>query len=289
MRYFTVPTIKRIALIFVCLTFLSGCTVRIAYAILDDLLMWQLGQYVSLKGEQKKQTKQQIKAFHRWHRKTQLPLYIDYLTELKKGMVAGNITGTYLHQESDKLQDLLDISINQIIPTLTDIAVSLDEKQIQQVLNQLRKEQKEYREDYLDASDEAVQKRRINDVTRYISGFFGPFTDQQKTMLQDWEESLTPHEALMIEQQKEWEKAFLHSMDFRDNRPELEKRIRTVLAFRTDNWDPELQKVLDKNQALTFNMLADLFNSQTPKQRQKLEKKFDQYIRDLEILASKAK
>jgi hypothetical protein len=36
-------------------------------------------------------------------------------------------------------------------------------------------------------------------------------------------------------------------------------------------------------------MLATLFNSQTPKQKKQLERKFDQYIRDFTILASKAK
>ncbi len=279
---------KRVFLILICLTLLNGCTVRIAYAVLDNILGWQLGQYVSLKGEQKALSKKTFKRFHSWHRQTQLPLYIDYLKTLKQGMIGGNISGQYLHAESDKLQELMDLSIAKLAPGLTEIAQSLNEEQIQEIVKALDEEREEYRKDYIEDSDEKVQKRRIRDITRYIGGFFGSFTEDQKQTLKNWEESLTPHEELMLDQQLTWQADFLHAMSLRTNASLLEEKIHSLMLFRTDNWNPELQKVLDVNQDLTFSMLAKLFNSQTPKQKKKLEKKFDQYINDLSILARKA-
>ena len=262
-----IRTLKRSALVLFCLLVLSGCTIRIAYAMLDTLMSWQLGQYVSLHGEQKKLSKKRFKEFHDWHRNTQLTLYAQYLEELKRGMLAGNITGRYLHSESDKLQVLLDQSIEYLVPGLTDVAISLSDEQIQEIVAKLGKEREEYKTDYLDADDKKVQKRRIRDITRYIGGFFGTFSDEQKQLLRQWEENLIPHEALMIHQQNLWQQEFLEAMANRSNRLALEKKVHSLMLVSTDNWDPELQSVLDINQAQTFEMLANLFNSQSPKQK----------------------
>jgi len=280
--------LKQAFLLFACLILLSGCTVRVAYGMLDTLLNWQLGKYVSLKGNQKKVAKNTFEAFHTWHRATQLTLYAEYLKNLKTGMLAGNITGDFLHKESDKLQDLLDESVAYLVPGLTQIASSLSDEQIEEVVENLVNERDEYREDYIDDDDVKIQKRRINDLTRYVGGFFGAFTEEQEALLKNWESNLVPHEQLMMTQQIIWQNEFIDAMNYQDDLAELQKRIHALMLVRTDNWDPELQRVLDINQRATFDMLATLFNSQTPKQRKKLEKKFDQYINDLTILAAKA-
>jgi len=279
---------KLLVLALACVFLMTGCTVRVAYGMLDTIMGWQLGQYVTLKGEEKKFMKHTFDEFHDWHRSTQLSLYIDYLKQLKQGMITKPITAEYLHAESDKLQDLLDSSVGYLVPGLTQVAMGLNNEQIEEVVKNLEKERVEYREDYIDATDKKIQKRRINDITRYIGGFFGSFTDEQKQALIKWETNLVPHEELMIKQQEIWQQEFLNAMTFQDSQAELQTRIQALMLVRTDNWDPELQRVLDLNQRATFEMLAELFNSQTPKQRKKLERKFDQYINDFTILAAKA-
>lgn len=267
-----------------CMLLLNSCTIKISYRFLDNILGWQISQYVDLKGQQKKEASAALDAFHDWHRETQLPLYVNYLENLKVGMLTSRITATYLHEESNKLQDLLDLSMTQILPSVTSVAATLNEAQIQQVTEKLKKDREEYRRDYIEAPDKKIQKRRIRDLTRYIGGFFGKFNKEQKQRLIAWEESLSAHEELMIDQQKQWEVDFLTAMKFQSDKVELQQRLRNLMLYRTDNWEPELQRRLDRNQSQTFEMLAELFNSQSEKQRQKMEKKFDSYIGDLNDL-----
>ena len=271
-----------------CLVLLNSCTIRLSYHLLDNIMMWELNQYASLKGQQKKDARQAIDDFHKWHRQTQLDDYADYLENLKSQMLAGPVSAKFLHKESDKLQNMLDVSADKILPSVTDVAATLSEDQIQQVLEKLKDDREEYRKDYIDADDEKIQKRRIRDLTRYIGGFFGRFTEEQKQRLIDWEDSLEPHEEFMIKQQIKWQAEFIEAMTFQDQPTELQARLRNLILYRTDNWDTELQRRLDVNQTLTFVMLADLFNSQTAKQKQKMERKFDQYIDDLRALAKRA-
>ena len=278
----------RLSFVVLLLSISAGCSIKITYHFLDNLIGWQLSQYVSFTQEQKREVQAMLKEFHSWHRRTQLTLYADYLEQLKNTLLNDKITGEYLHQESDNLQDMLDISVEQLLPGLTSIAVSLDDEQIAEIVTNLEKDRKEYQEDYIDDSDEKVQKRRIKDLTRYIGPFFGKFSDEQKQMLVDWEENLVPHERLMIKQQLHWEQDFLSAMDYQDQPEILSQKLLVLMLYRSDNWDQELQDIMDKNQIHTFAMLAKLFNSQSPKQKAKMKRKFDQYITDFRELAEKS-
>lgn len=280
--------IARTTLAMFLLFTLSSCTIKLTYKFLDNILGWQISQYVTLVGTQKKQANAALDTFHDWHRQTQLSLYAAYLEELKTGLLQKPVTPDYLHTESNKLQDMLDVSMNQLLPDIAHIAATLNEEQIQEVVQNLEKDRAEYQEDYIDAKPKDVQKRRIRDITRYIGGFFGKFTEEQEARLTSWEDSLEKHEVLMMSQQQDWEADFLAAMQYQNNLPVLQDKLRALMLYRTDNWDEELQRKLDINQDLTFEMLADLFNSQTPKQEKKMERKFDQYIEDLKQLARKS-
>lgn len=279
------PRLYRCVTLLGLLLCLSACTVKLSYKFLDNLLSWQINQYVSLNSEQKKITDSAIDAFHDWHRHTQLTLYADYLEALRDDLLSGPTTADYLHKKSNALQDLLDQSMDELMPTITSVASTLDEEQIQEVLTRMRKDQEEYRDDYIDDDDKRIQKRRIRNITRYLGGFFGKFTDEQKQRLNDWESNLEPYETLMLAQQEQWEHDFVDAMNFQDQPDKLQSKLRALMLYRTDNWNPELQKQLDINQENTFIMIADLFNSQSDKQKQKMERKFNHYIDDLRDLA----
>ncbi len=275
----------RCLLILALVVMLGSCSIKVTYSFLDNLMNWQIGRYVTLKGEQKDLASATFKDFHRWHRETQLTLYADYLESIKLTLLEGDVSADYLHEESNKLQLLIDKSVEQLLPGLTDIASSLTDAQIDEVRKNLKKERDEYKRDYVDDEDEKIQKRRIRDVTRYMGQFFGRFSESQKKRMLDWETNLHPYEELMLAQQEEWETGFVDAMQYRDNKPELQNRLHKLMFYRTDDWDTELQAQLDINQQATFIMLADLFNSQTPKQKKKMRNKFDQYIRDFRSLA----
>ncbi|WP_096087399.1 DUF6279 family lipoprotein [Agaribacterium haliotis] len=275
----------KFTLLALCL-FLSSCSVKLSYQFLDEALGWQLGRYVDLNSQQNKQAKAFIDEFHSWHRQTQLPLYADYLEQLKHGLNDQQVTAAYLHKESDVMQDMLDASMLRLLPGLTDVAMGLSDEQVNEVVEKLTKERKEYKEDYVDDSPEDISKRRLRDLKRYFEPFFGRFSKEQKQLFADWEAELEPYESYMLVQQLNWQKAFLQAMSLRSDRDALQASLKQLMLYRTDNWDAELQRRLDYNQEMTFEMLAKLFNSRSEKQRQRLARKFDQYAKDLRELAA---
>lgn len=263
---------------------LNACTIRQSYRFLDNLILWQVGRYVSLDSEQKKQAKQHIKDFHKWHRNTQLSLYIDFLQTLKRGLEKDSISPNYLDLESDKLQDLIDISMAKLLPGFVEISESLSPEQITELKNNLEKERQKYREEYIDDKVEKIQKRRIDNISSYVGRFFGSFNSEQKALLQEWTQNLVPYEEAMLAQQRTLEENFVHSLRNPSAPKEIETALRAMMFYRSDDWDPELRTAIQANKALTYKMFSALFMSRNEKQQQRTTQKINAYIEDLSAL-----
>ena len=64
---------------------LAACSsLRLAYNNGDTLLYWWLDAYVDFDSEQKSEVKQDIGEFFRWHRKTQLQDYVQFLQKAQR-------------------------------------------------------------------------------------------------------------------------------------------------------------------------------------------------------------
>lgn len=261
---------------------LGGCSTKIAYHFLDNILSWQLNSYVDLEGDQKALAEQTFKNFHAWHRQTQLPLYVDYLKGMQALFDKESVSAEELHKASNELQDLMDISMQELLPGLVEILSTLSDEQVNELLENLAKESEKYEEDYVDISAKKQRKLRIDEIRDYVDRFLGRPSSEQKQSLDDWADSMKDYEALMLKQKKQWEADVAAAMEVRHDKALLANKLASLVVYRTDNWDAELEAVLDHNQTLTFDMFAFLFNSRDEDQREKTRKKIQNYIETCE-------
>lgn len=269
----------------ILLTVTSCSSTRLGYGFLDTYIFWKIDSYVSLSPEQKAFTKAGINDFHAWHRKEQIPLYAAYMEQLKPKLNNTNLSGIIIHKETDELQQLLDESINYFMPTLVDLAFSLSHDQIIELDRNLEKKRKKYTKQYVNIKNNKLYKKRIDDLCKYMDPFFGRYTSQQKEWLELWARQLIDYEERMVTQQENWSANLLSALKNRTTKPELHAQLKEIVLYRTDNWEPELNTILDKNQAATYALVATLVKSQTEKQRNKMNKKLDKYVRDFQHLS----
>lgn len=268
------------------LSVVTSCSsTRLGYGFLDTYMLWKINSYISLNREQKSLTKAGLNDFHAWHRKKQIPLYTAYMTQLKPILNNADLSGIIIHKETDELQELLDESINYLMPTFVELAFSLSDDQIIELDRNLEKKRKKYTKQYVKVKKDKLYKKRINDLCKYMDPFFGRYTTQQKEWLEIWAQQLIDYEERMVTQQENWSKNLLSALKNRTTKPALHAQLKEIVLYRTDNWEPELNAILDKNQAATYNLVATLVKSQTPKQRDKMNKKLDSYISDFQHLS----
>lgn len=276
--------IKILTLTLLVLLLLTSCTTKVAYNFLDWAIEWKVQRLVTLHGQQKHQMQQAVQEFHKWHRTTQLPAYADYLKSVETLLQQGPLTAAVIHAETDKIQLMLDDSINKILPDATAVLAQLTDEQVQQLMGRIAEEREEYREEYVDISKTKQIKKRHKEFEKYFSDWVGRLDAQQNKQVRQWAESLKPYEALNLQQQKIWEDDLKKILAQRSDPELLLKALQGLTFHRSDNWQPELEKVMDHNQVRTYEVLADLLNNLSDKQRKHLHdtlKKYQQIFLEL--------
>ena len=129
----------------VACTLLSACGTKMAYGYLDWAIQWKIRGLVPLTSEQKQQTKLASVAFHQWHQSTQLLQYADYLESLKALLKKGPITEKFIHAETDKVQLLLDQSLQFALPSIMQLSQSFTDEQVDELLESFKEDREEYR------------------------------------------------------------------------------------------------------------------------------------------------
>lgn len=279
---------KKLAVLLICLFCLTSCSVKLAYKFLDFAMGWQLKRYVSLEGEQKDFAENKIDEFHAWHRRTQLPLYAAYIDTVLNYIQNENVDGEWIHGETDKVQLMLDDSVNFLKPSIIELAAGFSDEQVAEVMERFEKNREKFYKKYVDVSDQKRRDKQEDELKDSIGPFFGRLTDEQEAMIETWLDALKSYEALALKQQEVWSEKLQQALAQRENREALTQGLEQVMFYRTDDWDPELEAILDHNQEISYRLLADLYNSQTSKQREKTLKKLRDYRDDFLELAAEA-
>lgn len=285
LRFLSSTLSKRIALLVCCSVLLFGCSTKTAYHFLDWGIKWYIGKYISLTHEQKDFTEKALDNFHDWHRHTQLVPYAEFIKALREKLNSGEITGEQLHAEVDQIQLMIDKSVDQLLPLFIQLAGSLSDEQVEELMENLAEKREEYKKDHVTASREKIIEERINDLKDHLSPHFGRLTDEQTQWLEEWATSLLPFEEVTLKQQEIWAEDVKTLLANRQDEELLKRELRKLIVTNTDDWPEDAQAIFDKNQELTYDFLARLINNLTPKQKKKMNRKFDNYIQDLYDLA----
>lgn len=279
----------RCCLILISVLLLSSCSsTKMAYEFLDWVAMWKVDRMVDLTSDQRERAKAAVHRLHQWHRETQLPRYADYLEDLQTRLKVGSITGEQLHAETDKIQLMMDDILEKALPPATDIISELSDEQVEGLLENIAEERQEYVEEYIEPGVEERQEKNRNELTDHLKRFIGSLTKEQEDWIAEWSKDLRPYAKLSAKQQELWQEHLAKYLAVRSNEELLTKGLRELMLYRSDNWNAELQQVVDANQTLTYNLLARIFNSLTPRQQEHLDKRLKGYVADFRELARRA-
>lgn len=288
----TVPNLRRLGrslFILLLLVALSACTTKMAYNFLDWAIEWKVQRLVKLHGEQKVLTKNAIQDFHHWHRTTQLPQYADYLRQLQTRLNGGSVSAKAVHAETDKIQLLVDQSVEKVLPDATEVLSTLNDEQVKELLASVAEERDEYKDEYVDPSTRKRQKTYYKKFLKHAQDWLGPLSKEQKAKVESWSKTLEPFEELNLQQQQIWEEKLAAILTQREDKTALLAGLKTLMFHRTDDWQPNLEEILDRNQEMTYELISELLNGMDEKQRVHMNKKIEDYVKLFGELAGEGK
>ena len=165
---------------------LSGCsTLKLVYNQSDDLLYWWVDSYADLQDTQKPFVRSTLTDLQKWHRQQQLPEYIALLQEMR-AMAPNDITPTQVCAMTDKMKNSFLTLLRHTEPANTQLAVQLSAEQLKSIRKRYDKTNKEWREDWLDGSDEKRLRYRMKQALNRLEDFYGRLDTPQRDVLSEW-------------------------------------------------------------------------------------------------------
>ncbi len=277
-------TYSRLAIVSLFCISLTSCSTKFSYNFLDWAIQRELNRYVKFTQTQKKFTRVAIDEFHLWHRKTQLPIYANYLRGLMSFILKEQVTADKLKEESDKIQFFVDESIKQIVPNSVSLIQTLSDKQVAQLANKLQKEREKFKAKFVNPT---IEKQRALHVKRFkqdLKPWFGKLTKEQNNWIQEWSEVIQLTGELTLAEQERWAQNFQNILTNRQNKAQLKQGLDSVFFYTIDDWHPELQKRVRYNQDITLHLLARLINRRSPIQNKKIVNRLSKLAQDFEEL-----
>lgn len=270
---------KKLIILLLVMTFLSGCTLRTAYNYLDWYLAWQVGDYVELTDEQEQQFDRAVEEFISWHRQRELPRYRDMLTELKMAVE---------QQDPDKLKATLSAartlwldSAQQIAPNAILLLNKLSTEQRQQLVQNIRSKQQEDHDKWRERELRSVDKKQQESVDRLVETL-GDITQQQRQDLLANFDSYTSTTEMRIASRELWLKKFETALLAQKNIDQLTlfSLFTDISSYRSEQYMATSTANMQKNLGFLAKQLPGL----TAKQQEHVLDNIDDYLADLDYL-----
>jgi Family of unknown function (DUF6279) len=168
------------------LVLLGGCsTLKLVYNQADEAAYWWLDSYVDLTDKQKPLVKDALRQLHQWHRQTELPEYVTLLKKMRV-MAPNDIQAEQVCAVTQDMQNSLVAVLHQIEPDAAKLVGQLSAAQVQLVRKKYDKLNSEWRENYMEGSQEKRLRYRHKQLVNRLEDFYGSLEAPQREVLQQW-------------------------------------------------------------------------------------------------------
>lgn len=281
---------QRCAVVLLVLT-LSACgLVRTGYDNLDTIAYWWMDRYLDFNESQKREVKADLKAWHAWHRSTQLPAHADLLGELRQ-MAKSDVSEVAACDAITKARHQFETLLLQSAPQAAALALSLEPANLKRLRKKFAEEDKQWREKWLDISAKQLAEDRLDEWTDRSEFFYGRLSAVQKQAIRDAiaRSALDPKISWILRQRRQEDiLATLEKIRKNKPTPELaEAEIRALMERTLHPDDPagsEMRRNLF-NEACANS--AAMHKLATPAQRKRAEEKLAGLEQDFRKLAAR--
>ena len=270
--------IKRLPLIFIFL--LVGCsTTTFIYNRIDFLLPWYLGNYVELTRSQKQYLDELLIPFFSWHRSEELPKYLEIINSTEnilEGVVkpeaivtiASNVEKSWFRLESE------------VLIWMTPLASDLTDKQIQSFLQVMQKKATEYENKYLGRSDNEYRQDVYEKMRDNLQRFMGELSQQQLSVVKAYSEDMHRVDGVWLQNRK----VLLVSLSLILERDSGWKERLSRINQRDDPVSQNYRETYAHNLDVIYHLIAEVINTRSEKQDQRLRRQLSKYRTDIETL-----
>lgn len=269
----------------------AGCSaIKLAYEGLPNISYYWVDGYVDLDDAQAPQVREALAGLHQWHRRNELPLYAGLLERAAR-LAPGEVTAPQACALFDDMRERFVTLLGQAEPAVSALAVRLSPAQLQQLEKKYAKNNRDYREEWIDVTPEKRRERRYESILKRSEDFYGRLTREQRQMVRAQVDASIFDPSLMLAERMRRQDDALRTLrqlqaggaDATAARPQvhawLERGLRSPDAAYRD-YEQRLR-------AESCRIFAQAHATTTPEQREKARQRLLAYQADVRQLASR--
>ncbi|MEZ8185324.1 DUF6279 family lipoprotein [Shewanella sp. 5S214] len=272
---------KKLIILLLSSLFFVGCSTKVSYFFLDWAIEWEVEEYVDLTSEQQDKFDLIVESFLVWHRQQELPRYRDQLSLLSSLTNQQTMTPElWLEQVSMAKAHWYRI-FDFVMPDLLPLIASLSDEQVEQILVQLKKEQRELIEEYAGKDQAELITDSDKRIAKQLSEWTGNVTDEQKSIIHQANTKRLATLDMWLEYRHEWLNQFEQALKRRQQTEYFTQQM-TLLMVSPDELKSQIYRDnVTENTRKFGSMLITLNRTFSPKQRKHFDKKLTELVDDL--------
>lgn len=278
------PALKLKVLMLSGILLLTACGAKTGYRFLDWIVLWSVDDYIEFNSSQKSDFEQRLQTILSWHQETQLRRYSVYLSQLKQD-IEQPLTSKLLQQRSAEASLLWSDTILEIVPDISHTLAQLDDQQVTDMLASIDKQTQKLTQEYTQTTTEKLDQKRRQGVEKTLKRFIGKLTDEQKQLVLNWNGSVDDSRSNWLQSRSRWAQHFGAAMEQRGT-PEFEQQIEQLFAHPDSLWDEDYHRLINTNTAHAFELVINIRDSLSDKQRSRLHAELDKWIATFDQLAA---
>ena len=272
------------AAVLLVLLLLSGCSSRFLYNNLDWLAYWFVDDYVDFHLEQKELFSPKIERLLAWHRAEALPEYLQLLTEVKSSVAERNLQSQQLARWLDQAKEFWQEMILESEPLILAAADSASEKQIVQLLRNLRQELEEKQQELDKDLLEKSQTRRQKKLEESFEKWLGSLSESQKMEIQALIKQTSASRQQWLDYRRRWVDELEVALNSAKEEGEFIHRLQMLIRHPYELRSPEYKAQLEADRLLWIERMPSLFSQISDKQHTHLQKKLEELSDDISYL-----
>lgn len=284
----------RVLFLLAAMLVLAACSsVKFAYNQGDTLLYWFVDAYVDLDSEQAPLVKEDIGQLIKWHRKTQLRDYSQFLTKAQT-QLAGNITHADLKADYRDIKTRTELLAYKALPELADLALSVKPEQIANIEEKFAKNNDTYRKKFVAISSDKKQKQRYKKSMEQFELWFGNFSSEQEAILRKASDARPLDNQVWLDERIIRQKKIIAVL--REIQAKKLNKEATVVVLNSLLKDifgrfesPERKPFFDAYIDSSINLTLTAIRIATPTQKAHAQKRMQGWIDDFKVLAADTK
>ncbi|HQS37382.1 MAG: hypothetical protein B7Y16_03870 [Methylotenera sp. 24-45-7] len=163
---------------------ISSCAlIKTAYNNAPEAMHWWLDDYFDFTEPQDAKLKPALHTLHHWHRKTQLPIYIDMLEQTKSNLSKDKLEPDTICATMNAIQDSVQSIQLEASPIIVEVAPMLSDSQLSYFKKMLENRATKWKAEWLQETREAQVEARLEKTIDYAEKVYGDLSTSQENML----------------------------------------------------------------------------------------------------------